>query len=114
MKVRDSRRGVAFIVRSNFEREMKADVSQFIADGRIITVRSGLEKRAGYIGPQHPHRDKIEPDMADPVALWEKDERHPGGEAYIAGDTPVKVACTERVAEKLHSFELLEVVEDEA
>jgi hypothetical protein len=84
------------------------------ADGHIITVVSGLEKRAGYISPQHPHRDKIEPDMADPVALWEKDARHPGGEAYIAGDTPVEVACTERVAEKLRLYELLEVVEDEA
>jgi hypothetical protein len=85
-----------------------------IADGHIITVVSGLEKRAGYISPQHPHREKIKPDMADPVALWEKDARHPGGEAYIAGDTPVKVACTERVAEKLRSYELLEVIEDEA
>jgi hypothetical protein len=84
-----------------------------VADGRIITVVSGLEKRAGYISPQHPHREKIKPDMADPVALWEKDERHPGGEAYIAGDTPVQVACTERVAAKLRAYELLEVVEPE-
>jgi hypothetical protein len=88
-----------------------------IADGHLITVVSGLEKRARYIGLQHPHRDKLDPEPADPVALWERDARHPGGEAYIAGDAPVKVACTERVAEKLRLYELLElleVVEDES
>jgi hypothetical protein len=82
-----------------------------IADGHLITVVSGLEKRARYIGLQHPHRDKVDPEPADIVALWERDARHPGGEAYIAGDTPVEVACTERVAEKLRSYELLELLE---
>lgn len=44
---------------------------------------------------------KINEDGSSKVALWEKDARHPGGEAYIAGDKPVEVGETAQVSKLL-------------
>jgi hypothetical protein len=43
------------------------------------------------------------------VALWEKDERHPEGEIFVAGEKVVKAAKTPAVAKKLRDGELVEV-----
>lgn len=44
---------------------------------------------------------KMNEDGSSKVALWEKDARHPGGEAYIAGDKPVEVGETAQVSKLL-------------
>jgi hypothetical protein len=44
------------------------------------------------------------------VALFERDSRHPGGEAFVAGP-PVQVAVTTLVERKLNTGELVETTE---
>ena len=46
------------------------------------------------------------------VALWEKDDEHPGGEAYVAGSAAVQVATTSAVIRKIADGEI-EVIDDE-
>ncbi len=47
-------------------------------------------------------------DGGDPVALFERHEAHPGGEAFIAGPRPVSVALTARVIEALREGRIIE------
>ncbi|GIW06365.1 MAG: hypothetical protein KatS3mg060_1170 [Dehalococcoidia bacterium] len=49
-------------------------------------------------------------DGAMPVALFERDPAHPGGEAFIADDRPHRVARTAAVAARLAAGTLVEVV----
>ncbi len=45
------------------------------------------------------------------VVLWEKNNAHPGGEAFIAGDTPVRVALTPTVQKLITDGRIEEVAE---
>lgn len=47
----------------------------------------------------------------DRVVLWEVDPAHPGGEAFVGGSGPDKVARTPRVNALLRSGELVEIPE---
>lgn len=56
---------------------------------------------------------KGRPGGGDQVVLWERDERHPGGEAYIAGETPVEVFPTPAVTALIRELKLEEVEVEE-
>jgi hypothetical protein len=43
------------------------------------------------------------------VALWEVDDAHPGGQAFIAGDRPVEVANTAGVESALRDKKIEKV-----
>lgn len=60
----------------------------------LVTVKSGMAKNA---------------DGGDPCALWEKDDRHPGGEIYVSGETPVKAALTPEVVKRIRDGKLIEL-----
>jgi hypothetical protein len=47
----------------------------------------------------------------DRVVLFERDPRHPGGEAFVGGSAPDKVYRTAEVERLLHTGELLEIPE---
>jgi len=49
------------------------------------------------------------PDSGNPVALYERNAAHPGGEAFVAGDKPVKVAVTAEVSRLIRDGILVEV-----
>lgn len=49
----------------------------------------------------------------DRVAIWEPDEAHPGGEAWVAGKVPAEVAMTGEVSLKLRNEELRPATEAE-
>lgn len=64
---------------------------------KILRVKSNLPKR---------------PDGGAPVALFEKDQRHPrNGEAYIAGDIVAEVANTPAVVAALREDRIIETDE---
>jgi len=46
----------------------------------------------------------------DRVVLWERDPRHPDGEVFVAGDTPVQAGLTQAVTNRIRDG-LLDVVE---
>jgi hypothetical protein len=48
-----------------------------------------------------------------PMALFERNENHPGGEAFIAGPTAVLVAPTSSVLAKIQSGEIRKANRDE-
>lgn len=52
---------------------------------------------------------KQKPDGGDEIVLFEVDNRHPGGEAFVAGDTPVEVFPTPRVTALIREERLIEV-----
>lgn len=52
---------------------------------------------------------KGKPGGGDAVVLFERDDRHPGGEAYVAGNTPVEVFPTPQVAALIREEKLEEV-----
>ncbi|HMV50852.1 MAG TPA: hypothetical protein PLD20_24415 [Blastocatellia bacterium] len=52
---------------------------------------------------------KGKPGGGDQVVLWERDERHPNGEAYVAGETVVEVFPTPQVAALIREQKLEEV-----
>lgn len=58
------------------------DVEAVHPDTEYATVRSTLP---------------MQKDGGSPVALWEVDDQHPGGEVMVAGRTPVRVALTPQV-----------------
>jgi hypothetical protein len=43
------------------------------------------------------------------VVLWERDPAHPGGEAMIAGESPVRVGMSPAVSKLLRDGEIEEV-----
>jgi len=47
----------------------------------------------------------------DRLVIWEREPRHPGGEAFIGGASPDYVARTEVVEELLRTGELVEIPE---
>lgn len=49
----------------------------------------------------------------DRVAIWEKDDAHPGGEAYVAGKVPEEVAMTPEMSLRLRNEEIREATADE-
>ena len=53
----------------------------------------------------------LEPELDGglPVALWSRDPAHGAGEVWVTGDTPVRVALTMEVRDKLHEGVLIEV-----
>lgn len=61
-----------------------------MADPKIITVKSAL-----------PDKNR--------VALWERDERHPGGEIFIADDKEHRVAETPAVLLAIKEDKLVKV-----
>lgn len=64
---------------------------------KILRVKSNLPKR---------------PDGGAPVALFEKDQRHPrNGEAYVAGDIVAEVANTPAVVAALREDRIVETDE---
>lgn len=64
------------------------------ADDKYITVRSKLKQQE---------------DGGNPVALYEQDPRHPKGEVFIAGKTPVRVAETSAVLKAISDGKLEKV-----
>lgn len=48
-------------------------------------------------------------DGASPVVLYERDERHPEGEAWITGADPVRVGNTSLVRQRIREGVLEEV-----
>ena len=64
------------------------------SNSRLIRVKSGLP---------------IKPNGGDEVVLFERDARHPGGEAYVAGATEVEVFPTALVISLLRDERLIEV-----
>lgn len=75
------------------EKKKAADAEKDDSTG-FITVKSTLESK---------------PDGGDEVVLFELDDRHPGGEAFVAGDKPVKVFPTPRVTALIREERLIEV-----
>lgn len=49
------------------------------------------------------------PDGSDQVVLWQRDARHPNGEAFVAGDKLVEVYLTPEVAALIREGKLEEV-----
>jgi hypothetical protein len=47
----------------------------------------------------------------DRTVLFERDPKHPGGEAFVGGSTPARVGRTAEVDRLLHSGEIIEVPE---
>ncbi len=47
--------------------------------------------------------------QSDRVGIWERDDRHPGGEVFVAGDAIVEVARTSLVEDKLRIHDLVQV-----
>lgn len=60
---------------------------------KFITVKSTLPAK---------------PDGGHPVALYERNASHPDGEAFVAGDKPVKVAVTPEVSRLMRDGVLVE------
>jgi len=50
---------------------------------------------------------KQQPDGGHPVALYERDPAHPGGEVFVAGDTPVEAAITVGVVRAIQDGKLV-------
>lgn len=76
------------------EKKKAAETEKDDSSPGFITVKSTLESK---------------PDGGDEVVLFEKDDRHPGGEAFVAGDWPVKVFPTPRVTALIREERLIEV-----
>lgn len=53
-------------------------------------------------------------DGGDAVVLWERHPRHPNGEAFIAGETPVEVALTAEVKKLIRDAKLEEIAAPDA
>ncbi len=68
---------------------------------------SDAEKAAGTILVKSTLPSQ--PDGGDKVVLFEIDDRHPGGEAFVAGDKPVEVFPTPRVTALIREEKLVEV-----
>jgi hypothetical protein len=56
----------------------------------------------------------VKADGGSTVALWEQNAVHPGGEAYVAGENPVRCAKTAAVAGALAAGTIKEISEGEA
>jgi len=78
----------------DYERRLAPHLARQVDTSKIIIVRSALD------GAQ--------------VALWEKHPSHPEGAAFVAGATPVRVAKTPAVVEKLNVGAIIEVSAAEA
>lgn len=69
--------------------------------------------------PQSASGEKQDPNVLwvtsnrqdDRVVLFERDPRHPGGEAFVGGPTPDKVYRTGEVERLLHTGEIVEIPE---
>ncbi len=83
----------------------------------------GAEKIKVHVVPSHRvnHEKQIfvrsnykqNADSGDVVAFSERDEQHPNGEAFIAGNSPVEVTLTENLVAALNAGEIVEVPENE-
>jgi hypothetical protein len=85
--------------------------------------RDLAEARAAEFGAEKSEEAKqiyvvstlaAKPDGGHQVALFEIDSAHPGGQAYVAGPVPVKVAPTAEVSRAIHENRMREVSEREA
>jgi len=100
----------------DFSQEISEAVRQKLsqrATYKSITVRSNLRPveqvvdrvlfaADGDIGTGTIREIRVERDSTGSrVILWEKHDKHPNGEVFIAGDKPVRVAETPKVLEKI-------------
>ena len=72
-----------------------SEVEETVEPQDVVKVRSTLTPKK---------------DGGDVVVLWEQDDAHPGGQAFIAGPAPVEVALTPAVSKLLRDGVIEEVV----
>lgn len=53
------------------------------------------------------------PDGGNQVAVFETDAAHPGGQAYVAGPRPAKVAATAAISQAIHEGRAREITDAE-